>query len=117
MVASQRSFRVRTKHRMKRLLAVLLVAGFAAVSVSAGGKSRVAPDVQLSNPSTWIDVIVQFKAPPSQNNQNNNHDGNEDGDFENGVNQAGWFGQLGDKYSKMQAVHMKLPAGLIPALQ
>ena len=51
---------------MKRFLAVLIVAGVAAVSITAGGKSPVAPDISVSNPNAQVDVIIRYNTAPTK---------------------------------------------------
>lgn len=91
---------------MKRLLLSLVLASLQI----AFAASKLSPDLPTSG---WqlVEVIVQFK-PISINNGNN-----QPGNYNNLVNQLGQSGQIKTLLPKINAVHMKLPAFLLPLLQ
>src|ERR1035437_7403485 len=123
---------------MKKLLLVTLIA---VVQIAFAQKTKFSPDVSKSG-SQLIEVIVQFKSTGNNNGNNGNNNGNngnnngnngnnngkngnggnnngndDQGDYDNNVNQVGQDGEIRTKLPKINAVHMKLSLQALQALQ
>src|SRR5205807_7030677 len=79
---------------------VRLTAFFAATLAVFGG-TKIAPDLPQSNPNATIDVIVQFKTPPSKDE----------------LKQLGPYGQIKKTYSVIKGINIVLPVSAIKQLQ
>src|SRR5690348_16436364 len=82
---------------MKRFSLFVLIA---ALNTFLFAAPKIAPDVPKSNPSALTEVIVRFKAPPSNTD----------------LNQLTGLGQIKRSLSIINAVHVALPQQAIQAL-
>src|SRR5258706_6002059 len=77
------------RENMKKLIKVLVLLS---APLLAFGGSKVAPDLPQSDPNATVDVIVQYKTPPSKDE----------------LKQLGPYGQIKKIYSVINGVHIAL---------
>src|SRR5258706_6643046 len=70
-------------------------------TLSAFAGSKIAPDVPQSNPNAQIDVIVQYKTPPTKDE----------------LKQLGPYGQIKKQYSVITGVNVTLSVSDIQQIQ
>jgi serine protease AprX len=83
---------------VKHLIRAILILTAALGLATAG--SKIAPDVPQSNANATVDVIVQYKTPPSKNE----------------LKQLGPYGQIKKQYSVINGINITLSVGTIQAL-
>lgn len=77
------------------------VAALLATTLSAFAGSKIAPDLPQSDPTSQIDVIVQYKTPPTKDE----------------LKQLGPYGQIKKQYSVITGVNVTLSIGAIQQIQ
>ena len=70
------------------------------VATLAFADHKVSPDTPATTPNGWMDVIVQFKVPPTKDQ----------------LKQFGSYGQLKKQFKSLNAIHLTLPTSVIQAL-
>src|SRR5689334_3132862 len=72
------------------------------------------PDLKKANPNGWVDVIIQFKAPPTKSLLKQLGIYGYDGGGQNGWNDN--YQDDKNHFGKIKAVHANIPSALIPVL-
>src|ERR1700736_5430278 len=106
---------------MKRLIQITFLLGVAPLLFAAHNDEKGSHDLPSSTSSAWVDVIIQFNKTSSgaqlqgqlrslenmlqQYGQNGQQNGQQQGQHEDKV------------FNSINALHLKIPAALIPALK
>src|ERR1700730_3235004 len=100
------------------LLAVVGTLAFAGQQGQNKHDDHQSPDMPSTTTSGWIDVIIQFKVPPTKGllKQLGIYGYDDRSNGQNGQNDDGNYENDDHHFNKIKAVRATLPAALIPVL-